>query len=107
MTLTKDSDKLICILYKSYLESRKAGESKSIARSFGSSHDIHINLCPDWSFNDVDDTCRELSRAGYLNCLWADNIAYEVYLSDDGIIFMENRFKNRLKDVADFISKFI
>lgn len=28
MELTKDADKLVCILYKSYLEKRKAGLSK-------------------------------------------------------------------------------
>lgn len=107
MKLTKDSDKLICLLYKTYLEKRKSGLSKSAANSFGSSHDIHENLCPDWIFEDVDDTCRELSRANLLDCLWADNIAYHVSISDSGIIYMENRFVNGLLEVTDFISKFI
>lgn len=107
MNLTKDSEKLICLLYKDYLEKRKSGLSKSKANSFGSSHNIHENLCPDWIFEDVDDTCRELSRAGLLHCLWADDIAYNVNLSDSGIIYMENRFKNGLLGVADFLSKFL
>lgn len=107
MKLTKDSDRLICLLYKDYLERRKSGESKSIARTFGSSHDIHNRLVPDQIFDDVDDTCRELSRAGLLDCMWADNIAYFVTISDDGIIYMENRFKNGLMSVVDFLTKFI
>lgn len=107
MELTKDSEKLICLMYKSYLKKRRSGYSKSDANNFGSSHDIHESLCPNWIFDDVDDTCRELSRAGLLNCCWADNIAYIVQLSDSGIIYMENRFKNGLKDVVDFLSNFI
>lgn len=107
MELTKDSEKLICIMYKSYLEKRKAGLPKSQANTFGSSHNIHEELCPEWIFEDVDDTCRELSRAGLLNCFWADNIAYSVNISDSGIILMENRFKNGLMGVIEFLSKFI
>lgn len=75
MELTKDSEKLICLIYKDYLEKRKSGLSKSKANEFGSSHDIHERLCPNWIFEDVDDTCRELHRAGLLTCFWADNIA--------------------------------
>lgn len=105
VSLTKDSDKLICLMYKQYLNDRKNGISKSIAKSFGSSHNIHEDLLSDWNFEDVDDTCRELSRAGLIQCIWADNIAYEVFLSDNGIIYMENRFKNGLSEVADFIDK--
>ena len=56
-------------------------------------------------FEDVDDTCRELSRANLLNCFWADNIAYNVILSDNAIIYMENRFKNGLTEVLEFIDK--
>lgn len=104
MDLTKDSEKLLCILYKNYLEKRKAGVPKSTAKSFGSSHDIHESLCPNWIFEDVDDTCRELSRSGMLNCFWADNIAYHVNLSDFAISYMDNRFKNNLKDVLNFLT---
>lgn len=105
MELTKDAEKLICLLYKSYLQKRKSGISKSQATCFGSSHDIHEQLCPDLIFEDVDDTCRELSRADLLNCLWADNIAYHVILSDNAIVYMENRFKNGLSEVLEFIDK--
>lgn len=107
MGLSKDADKLICLLYKHYLEQRKANVSKSNARAFGSSHNIHESFCPDWLFEDVDDTCRELSRAGLLNCIWADNIAYDVSFSDQAVIYMEKRFENNLNKLIDFISKFI
>lgn len=105
MELTKDAEKLICLLYKSYLQKRKSGIPKSEATCFGSSHNIHEQLCPELIFEDVDDTCRELSRADLLNCSWADNTAYHVTLSDNAIIYMENRFKNGLAEVLEFVEK--
>ena len=103
--LTKDADALICVLYKNYLEKRKSGVSKRTAGYFGSSREIHANLMCKWSFDDVDDTIRELSRAGLLRCLFADSIAYEVSISDNGVIYMENRFKDGLASLFNYIEK--
>ncbi len=105
--LTKDSKKLIRTLYKSYLKKRKSGVAASEARDFGSSQVIHKQLLPDWKFEDVDDACRSLSQKGLLNCFWADNIAYFVSISTDGIVYMEKRFKNKLIKIVDFATKFI
>ena len=60
MELTKNSHKLICILYRDYLEKCNSGVSVSKAKSFGSSHNIHERLCPNWLFEDVDETCRTI-----------------------------------------------
>lgn len=97
--ISRDADALICVLYKEYMQRRKSGESKQKARNMGGSPEIHEKLLPKWSFEDVDETCREISRAGLVNCSWADNIAYIVVLSDDGIIYMENRFKDGLSSI--------
>lgn len=105
--LTKDSEKLICSLYKNYLEQRKNGISKANAKCFGSSHNIHENIVPEWTFEDVDETCRELNRNSFLNVSYYDDICGIVILSDNAIVYMENRFKNGIKEVSDFISKFI
>lgn len=107
ITLTKDSEKLICLMYKDYLEKRKTGLSKSDANYFDNSHVIHEKLLPNWIFKDVNDICRELSRAGMIRCEWADNIAIYISISDMGIAYMENRFKNGLNQVIDFVAKFI
>lgn len=103
--LTKDADALICVLYKEYLEKRKSGVPKRSAGFFGSSKTIHANLMQKWPFEDVDDTIRELSRADLLNCLFADNIAYEVSISEIGVIYMENRFKDGLASLFSYIEK--
>lgn len=105
--LTKDSEKLLCVIYKNYLEKRKSGISKSDANYYESSHVIHEKLLPKWSFSDVDDTCRELSRSGMINCSWGNNIAIGIKISDQAIYYMENRFKNGLSEIVDFIAKLL
>lgn len=104
INLTKDAEKLICVVYKSYLEKRKNGITKANAKNLGNSHLIHEQFFPKWLFKDVDDTCRELSRAGLLDCKWANNTGYLVRISDKGILYLENRFKNGLKEVIEFLA---
>ena len=106
--LSKDADYLICLIYKRYIEIRDNGISKSDAKTIGDSHDVHKNIVPEWSFEDTDDTCRELINKGLLdNRIYVDDICGYMSLSDDGIVYMENRFKNGLKEITDFIAKFI
>lgn len=107
MELTKDAKKLLHVLYTSYCDKRKNDIPKSKACCFGGSPKIHQDLLPEWMFEDVDDTCRELSRAGLINCLWADNIAIQVTLPASTIALMENRAKNNLLAAGEFVSKFI
>ena len=105
--LTKDAKVILCLLYKDYLAKRDSGLSKSKANRWGTSHVIHEKLIPKWSFEDVDDTCRELSRAGAIICDWADNIAFHISISDSGIIYMENHYKKLFLEVVDLIGKFV
>lgn len=99
--LTNDSDYLLCALYKEYRRRRKEGINKADSKKMGSSKDIHESLMKKWCFEDVEETCRELSRAGFLKIFFADNIAYIITLSDDAVIYMENRFSNGLQGVLD------
>lgn len=103
--LTKDSDALICLLYKNYCQQRKNGVSKANARLFGGSDDIQKDIAPKWSFENVDETCRELHNANLIGCSYYDNVAQNVWLTDNGIIYMENRFKDGLKEVLDYLGK--
>lgn len=102
--MTKDADRLICMLYKSYLEKRKSGEAKSSARFFGNSDEIRQAFLPGWSSGDMSDECWSLCRKGMLTCEQGDDLANEVCISDDGIIYMETRFANGLKEIISYIS---
>lgn len=103
--LTKDSDVLICLMYKSYIDKRKSGIPKSKAKHFQSSKEIHTTLTPKWIFEDTDETCKELNRAGLIDIMEADGICYQVTLNDQGIIYMENRFENNANRVLNYISQ--
>ncbi len=102
--ITKDADKLICLIYQGYLEDRESGKSKIQAKQLGSSDDVFNRFLIDTA-EDVAETCRELSRADFLHCTYADNIVYTATLTDDAIVYMENRFKNGLSEVMNFLLK--
>lgn len=103
--LTKESDYLICKLYKEYLQRRMEKMPKTEAKCFGSSAEIHSELMPDALYEDVDETCRELERAGLLDCSGSDFEVVKAIFTDQAIIYMENRFKNSVKDVTDYLIK--
>ena len=103
MQLTKDADKLSCNVYKSYLSQRKNGISKISTKQFSSDFYAEISALSSWSDDDIDDTLDELKRAGFIK----KYIDGGFQLQDDFIIYMENRFKNGLAEVTDFIAKFI
>jgi len=103
--LTKDSDALLCLLYKQYCQKRKSDVSKSSAKMFGSSADIQKTITPKWTFENVNETCNELSRAGFLDCSHSDDVVDSTCLSDIGIIYMENRFKDGLKSVLQYLER--
>ncbi len=103
--LTKDSDALISALYKEYLQKRKDGVVKGKAKILGGAEYIHQAIVPKWELGDVEETLWELSRAGLLACIPADNTVWMATLTDSGIIHMENRFKNGLSEVLDHIEQ--
>lgn len=105
--LSRDADALICVLYREYLNRRKSGVSKSSAKSFGEAKTIHDNFMPKWSVDDVNETCLELCRADLLSCFCANNIVSESTLTDEAIIYMENRFKDGLSALLKYLEKFV
>lgn len=104
--LSKDADYLICLIYKHYLELRDNGISKSEAKKINSLEDIHY-LVPDWSLDDIHETCLELSNKNLLSKKkpYIDEKYAHFSVSDDGIIYMENRFSDKINKIIDYISK--
>ena len=103
MELTKDGDKMICCIYKTFLQQRKNGIPKSSARRFPMDYFKSDEKLSSWLDEDLDDTLLEIGRAGLVKIYIGGNFD----LTDSGIIYMENRFKNGLNEVVDFISKLI
>ena len=101
--MTKDADKMLCCLYREYLNRINAGSSKTSARKFTTEYIDSDKILSEWHPDDVYTVRNELKRTGYLNV----NIIGNFEFSDEGITYMENRFKNNINEVADFLTKFI
>ena len=100
--LSKTTDAFICLLYKNYLEKRKNGESLSVSRRTGSIDNL-MKLLPDWKKEDIEVCCYDLSARGLLGILRADNTVWNSSFTEDGIIYMENRFKNKVSAIIDYL----
>ena len=105
--LTRDSKRLLCLLYKLYLERVDNGISKSSARYMGGSEHIRQCCLPEESLENVDDSCWELLRAGMLDGFGADDMVCESELTDQAIIHMETRFQKGMKELLEFLANFI
>ena len=103
--LTKDADALICLLYKLYSQQLKNGASKREAMMFGSAEDVQASIAPKWTVDDTNEILRELHRAELIGCQYGDGVVTYCHLSTDGIIYMENRFKNSIDNVLDYLGK--
>ena len=101
--LTKDADKLIAIVYKEYLSRRKNKISKSLAANFELDELLSLDKLSSWLTDDIEDTLAELHQK---NIIYMD-LGFTFDITDDGIIYLENRFKNNMQEATDFITKFI
>ena len=86
--LTRDGDKLICCLYKMYLEARRNGVDKPDARQFEDGFWNQSGFLIKMSEEDAKETYTD---GGFK-------------LTDAAIVYMEQRFANGVKDVLDYIA---
>ena len=96
MTLTKASDKFLCLVYAIFLKRVKNGTPRSDAMEFYVSESWRSELFPDLSDSDYRDILHELSVES--------DMAGNFSLSHSALVYMENRFKTGLKEVLDYVS---
>lgn len=101
--LTKDQDKFICEIYRQYLTKIKVQTSKRSSRRFTYEEFSKSNFISSFSKEDVDFTLMEIAQKNLIQIY----LGGDFDLTDSGIYYMENRFKNGLIEVTDFIAKFI
>lgn len=104
--LTKEQKHLLISMYKEILN-RQPALAMEQANRFHDSDEIKSLFLPDLSSDYVSDLCWKLETKGYIVCCEGDDLANDIELSDDTIIYMENRFKNGAKDIATFLSNFL
>lgn len=108
--LTNDAKYLLISMYAKYLERRKDEISKKEARNFQGIGFIKENIMPEWSEEDILDTCFELKRHGYLSGLAGNNTLYRISLTTEAVAALELKFKEptlkeRIESVLDFAAK--
>lgn len=104
--LTKDQQILLTALYKEYLSRLAALDSES-SNYFEDSESLIPLLGLNFSSSYVSDMCLALLSKGYIfGCKDEDSVS-ELGISDNTIVYMENKFKNGLKEVVSFLASFI
>ncbi len=101
--LTKDADKLLCYIYKEYLEKIKLGNIKTEANHFDRNIFTENKILSKCNPTDLDFNLLELGQ----NKLVTIYIGSTFELTTQGIIYMESRFENKVDKLTDFIAKFI
>ena len=96
--LTKEAKGAIAAIYSTYEARRKAGKSKSSAVYFSGDADDGMDVC-----HKVMDSAQELKAAGLIKM----DVLGGITLTDRGIIFMENKTANTLKEWLSFLAQFI
>ena len=96
--LTNEQKRLLVSMYQEVL-SRQPALSMEQANFFKNSDQLIELFSLDMSSKYVSELCWKLKTKGYIACYRGDNLANDISLSDQTIIYMENKFKNGLKDV--------
>lgn len=104
--ISKEANHLLDVIFKEYKRRREAGVS--IDKAINMADDIWIqkNLIPEWSLDDVTAICYVLRNNNLLFVYPADNHAYKVFLTDEGIAYAQNkpsRWLSKLQKIKDIL----
>lgn len=100
MEFTNDTSKVLTAIYKTFLERRKNGQSKSSAKHFDLEFYKDIPCLSSWPEDDILDSLSELSKAKFIK----EYISGDFEVQDVLIIQMENRFKNGIIEVTKYLA---
>lgn len=101
--MTKDAEKMLCCLYHEYLNRIKAGNPKTSSRKFTKEYIKSDKILSRWHSDDFTTSQQELIKIKYLK----KDVVGNYQLTDDAIQYMENRFKNNITKIAEFISNIL
>ena len=91
---------MFCLIYEEYLNRRKCDISKSKAKLFDEPASLQTQFLQGILEDDIFEALQELRNNHFVR-LYIDG---SFQLEDNGIIYMENRFKNGLKEVFGYLS---
>lgn len=103
--LTKKQKYVILQLYKEYLSNYSSGKNQNPNYFPDASYIKHL-FSDRFSDDELDDILLALLSKDYINGCNDEDSVSEFSVSDKTIIYMENRFKNGVKDILSFLSNF-
>ena len=102
--LTKEQKFLLVSMYKEVL-SRQPALSTEKANYFDDSNEVQALFMPHLSSDYVSYLCWKLQSKGYIQCYPGDDLSNEIQLTDETIVYMENRFSNNIKELFNLLLK--
>ncbi len=103
--LTKDADYLLCLLYSKYKSRMQQGFTKAESRTFKNLSEIQSYVNYKWVCEDTFEICCELCRNNMIHCMFYDNTIFNLQLTDNAIIYMENRLSDKTFNLLQHISE--
>lgn len=102
--ITSESKNLLKLMYTIYLSKREEGKGRIESNYFGDSKEIQNRYLPNMSVEDVTDLCFELSRSGCVKLSIGDNLANNISLTYEALVYCEQSFQRNVKNLLEWIS---
>lgn len=102
--ITSEAKNLLKLMYAIYLSKRDGGKGRTEANRFGNSQNIQRDYLQNMSVNDVTDLCFELARSGCIHYSKGDNLANNIRLTYDALVYCEQSFQRNITKLLEWIS---
>ena len=102
--ITSEAKNLLKLMYTIYLSKRKEGKGRTESNYFGDSKEIQNNYLPNMSVEDVTDLCFELSRADCIKFSIGDNLANNISLTYEALVYCEQSFQRNIKNLWEWLA---
>lgn len=96
-----DTDRMLCLIYNEFLNRRKIGISKREAICFSHPSVLQTEFLQGIHEDDIVDALTELANNGLIKLYYDCGFL----LNDSAIVYMENRFSNKMDSFLETISK--
>lgn len=94
--LTNDAKFLLTAMYGQYIQRRQGLVTKSQARNFIDAETVKQTLMPEWTDEDVVDTCLELHKHGYVEGSMDDDTIFTLSLTTEAVAELEVLYQDKL-----------
>lgn len=103
--ITNEAKPILKTMYCEYKARRKKAIPIETAKRFESADQLHRDFFPDLSPKDISSLCWELENVGFLKCVSSDFAVHRVFLTDEGISYLESLSKEKWEKFFGLLGK--